>query len=291
MSKHPSLKFYISADLEGICGVVSLKQCSPEPDRAAYEAAVTQMMREVRIVAETLLASNRVAEIVVNDAHCSMLNLSYGAMPPGVSLVSGKPKKLAMTAGLDEHFEGLILLGYHAKAGVLKGVLSHTFHHRLFDVSINGVSYGEGGVNTLHAALSYGVPLVLASGDRAFAEEMHSLLPGLPIVETKAGLGQNAAICHPWPQVEADYRQKTEKMLAAFENKASSSQLTIGQAPFEVRVTYLTPLAADNACILPGVKREDGRTISFRAETFAEAYGLLQASYTILAATAENEGL
>ena len=35
-------------------------------------------------------------------------------------------KPLAMVQGLDETFDGVIFLGYHAKAGDLDGFLAHT---------------------------------------------------------------------------------------------------------------------------------------------------------------------
>jgi D-amino peptidase len=287
MNKDKKLKFYISADLEGICGVVSLKQCSPEPDRPAYEFAVRQMMREVTAVCETLYASGRVYEIVVNDAHCSMLNLVYENLPPNVELISGKPKPLAMSAGLSSDFDGVILVGYHAKAGALHGVISHTFHHRLFDVSINGVSLGEAGINALHAQHTYCVPLVLASGDWALGQELEGFIPNLPFVETKRGMGQNAAQCHSWKVVQAHYQEQTRIMLQNLDSKEMKIQVSsLLEGPFEVQVTFLTPLAADNACIIPRLNRIDGRTVSFTADTFAEAYGFLQSSYTILAATA-----
>jgi D-amino peptidase len=287
MSKDKKLKFYISADLEGICGVVSLKQCSPEPDRPAYELAVRQMMREVAVVCNTLHASGQVGTIVVNDAHCSMLNLSYESLPPSVELISGKPKPLAMSAGLNSDFDGLLLVGYHAKAGALHGVISHTFHHRLFDVSINGFSLGEAGINAFHAKQTYGVPLLFASGDWALGQELETFIPGLPFVETKRGIGQNAAQCHAWNEVEAAYQRQIRAMLQSMDSKQPELSVSIlEKGPFEVQVTFLTPLAADNACIIPRLKRIDGRTVSFSADTFVEAYGFLQSSYTILAATA-----
>lgn len=164
-------KLYISADLEGVCGVVSPHHCSAEPDRSAYDWAVSQLEMEVAAVVEAAL-DHGVSEVLVNDSHCTMTNLYLEQVDPRVSLLTGKPKRCAMSAGLDERFDAAIYIGYHAKAGAHKGVLSHTFHSKLFDVSVNGVSYGEGGINALYASLVHGVPLVLASGDRAFVEEI-----------------------------------------------------------------------------------------------------------------------
>src|SRR5690242_10165784 len=101
-------KLYISADLEGICGVVSPRHCDPEPDRAAYDWAVSQMEMEIAAVVDAALDSG-VSHVVVNDAHCSMTNIYLEQVHPRVSLVSGKPKRCAMAAGLDDSFDAMIL--------------------------------------------------------------------------------------------------------------------------------------------------------------------------------------
>lgn len=276
-------KLYISADLEGVCGVTSPHQCAAAPDRSAYDWAVSQLEMEVGAVVEAAL-DHGVSEILVNDSHCTMANLYLEQVHPKVSLLTGKPKRCAMSAGLDETFDAAIYVGYHAKAGAHKGVLCHTFHSKLFDVSVNGVSYGEGGINALHAALTYGVPLVLASGDRAFVDEIHQLIPDLVTVETKEGLTHTAARCHPLERVLEDYAAKTRQIL---ENRANWKQnLPKVSGPFDLRVTFINTLAADAANTIPGVDRLDGRTIGYKADRFETIYQMLQSLYSILSYTA-----
>jgi D-amino peptidase len=275
-------KIYISADLEGVCGVISPHHCSTEPDRSAYDWAVSQLEMEVAAVVDAAL-DHGVSEILVNDSHCTMTNLYLEQVDPRVSLLTGKPKRCAMSAGLDESFDAAIYIGYHAKAGAHKGVLSHTFHSKLFDVSVNGVSYGEGGINALYASLVFGVPLVLASGDRAFIEEIHQLIPGLTTVETKEGITQTAAKCHPLEKVLEDYSAKTRLVL---ENRGEWKKNILSvPGPYELKVTFINPLAADAANTIPGLERSDGRTLLFRTEQFQTVYQMLQSCYSILAYT------
>ena len=275
-------KLYISADLEGVCGVVSSHHCAPEPDRDAYDWAVSQLEMEVSAVVETAL-DHGATEIVVNDSHCTMTNLALERVDPRISLISGKPKRCAMSAGLDSSFDGAIYIGYHAKAGAHKGVLSHTFHNKLFDVSVNGVSYGEGGINALYASLEFGVPLIMASGDRAFIEEIHQLSPGLPTVETKIGITQTAAQNHPLEVVLENYSEKTRQVLA---NKAGWAERKLDlNGPYDLKMTFINPLAADAANTIPGLTRLDGRTLQFITDRFATAYQMLQSCYSILAFT------
>ncbi len=275
-------KLYISADLEGVCGVVSPHHCARQPNPDAYDWAVSQLELEVEAVVEAALDAGA-DEIVINDSHCTMTNLALDQVDPRVSLLSGKPKRCAMSAGLDESFDGAIYVGYHAKAGTLGGVLSHTFHHQLFDVSINGVSYGEGGINALHASLTYGVPLVLASGDRAFCQEIRGLIPDLPTVETKQGLGQAAALNYPVEQVLLDYAEKTRDVMAQAAQWPARRLSLPG--PYELRMTFIHSLAADAAALIPGPERVDGRTLRYRADDFQTVYRMLQSCYTLLAAT------
>jgi D-amino peptidase len=279
-------KLYISADLEGVCGVVTWHQVSPEPDREAYGLAVRQLEAEVGSVVEAALDAG-IEEVVVNDSHCGMTNLRLAQIHPKVFLLSGKPKRCAMSAGLDSSFDGAIYIGYHAKAGALRGVLAHTFHNKLFDVSINGVSYGEGGINALHASLTYGVPLVMASGDAAFIEEIHTLLPNLVTVETKRGLTQTSALNRPVDALLQDYAEKTKRVIKERANwKSNLLQLP---GPYELTMTFINPLAADTANLIPGLTRVDGRTLTYKADCFETVYQMLQSCYSILANTAALE--
>jgi D-amino peptidase len=275
-------KIYISADLEGVCGVVSPHHCSSTPDRDAYDWAVSQLEMEISAVVEAAL-DHGATEILVNDSHCTMTNLALERVDPRVSLLSGKPKRCAMSAGIDASFDGAIYIGYHGKAGAHQGVLSHTFHSKLFDVSVNGVSYGEGGINALYASLEFGVPLVLASGDRAFVEEIHQLIPGLPTVETKIGISQTAALNHPLEVVLEDYVAKTRQVL---ENRATWAERKLSlSGPYVLKITFINTLAADVANTIPGLDRLDGRTLQFKADRFQTIYQMLQACYSILAYT------
>ncbi len=275
-------RLYISADIEGACGVVSTHHCATQPDRTAYDWAVNQLALEVSAVVETALAEG-VSHILVNDSHFTMTNLRLDQLDPRVSVLTGKPKRCAMSAGLDTSYDAALYVGYHAKAGTHQGVLCHTFHSKLFDVSINGVSYGEGGINALYASLVCGVPVILTSGDRAYLSEMRALIPGIAGVETKVGLTYTAAECHPVQTVLADYQAKTRQVLQS--QVGWSQNLLKLQGPYELVMTFINPLAADAANTIPGVERLDGTRISFKTDQFEVVYQMLQSCYSILAYT------
>lgn len=272
-------KLFISADLEGVCGVTSPLQCFPKSDRSGYQLAVEQLAKEVSTVALAALEAGA-GEIIVNDSHGYMTNLALPHLPPQVQLLSGKPKCCAMSAGLDKTCDGAIYIGYHAKAGTLNGLLNHTFHDKLFDVSVNGISYGETGINALYASLIHQVPVILISGDQALCEEAKQLCPTLETVQTKTSLSFAAALSRPQGDVLAEYQEKIKQLLT--KPKGWRKNLLALKAPYTLQVTFINSLAADVAMTMPWLTRIDGRTIEYQTSDFQELYQALQSAYAIL---------
>lgn len=55
-------------------------------------------------------------EIVVNDSHGGQRNLLPEDLHPSARLISHSFKRYGMMEGLDESFDAVIFIGYHAKA-------------------------------------------------------------------------------------------------------------------------------------------------------------------------------
>ena len=275
--------FYISADLEGVCGVVSPLQCYPKSDLSGYQWAVRQLAHELSILTQAILAQDPHCTLVVNDAHSTMTNLLLEQLPPSVKLLSGKPKKCAMVTGLDSTYDAMLLVGYHAKAGTEKGVLNHTFHSKLADVRINGVSYGEGSINALYASLVHQVPTILASGDQAFCTEIKTLLPKILTVETKVGVSTTAALSTSPDSLIALYEdQATQMMRQKAKWDQDCPQLT---GPYTLEIEFIDTLACDVVMTSPLYHRQNGRTVSKETSDFETLYRSLQSAYTMLAYT------
>lgn len=280
-------RLYISADLEGALGVTSPLQCSPKGDAEGYRQAVSQLGKEVSAIIHAALQADDTIQIIVNDAHFGMTNLSLPDVGNRVQLLSGKPKPCAMTAGLTSQIDGLMLIGYHAKAGTEKGILNHTFHSKLWDVSVNGVSYGEGGINALYASLIHQVPVVLASGDAAFCQEITGLIPNLSTVQTKTALSTTAAMNRPECDVLNDYSQRTQTLLHDKNTHADCWKKNILnlQGPYTLQMTFTDSYAADCAAMQQSVRRLDGRTLTYTTADFEDLYLTLQASYALISYT------
>ena len=112
------MKVYISADMEGVSGVVDSAQTSIKREAKEYERARVLMTGEVNAAIEGALAAGA-TEIVVNDAHGSMRNILLEELNPVAQLVTGTPKPLSMMQGIDD--------GYDAAFLVKRRWLSHHF--------------------------------------------------------------------------------------------------------------------------------------------------------------------
>ena len=106
------MRFYISADIEGIPGVVTREQ-----GRAGgfeYEQARTWMTDSVLAVC-TAAHEQGVEEVVVSDSHGNGHNLQLERMPDYVQLVRSWPRPLGMMQGIEVgEYVGAALVGYHA---------------------------------------------------------------------------------------------------------------------------------------------------------------------------------
>ncbi|MEP7383237.1 MAG: M55 family metallopeptidase, partial [Gemmatimonadota bacterium] len=156
-------KVYISVDLEGIAGVVATSQTSPSG--ANYEWARKQMLAETNAAIEGAFAGGA-TEVLVNDSHGPQTNLRPDEVDRRAMLITGQPKPLGMTQGLDSTFDAAVYIGYHAPGSTANAVHGHTFSSALKVVRLNGKEVGEYGLNAIVAGY-WGVPVVFISGDRA----------------------------------------------------------------------------------------------------------------------------
>ena len=88
------LKIYISADMEGVVGVVTNEQLGPQGfEYARFREFMTQ---EVNAAIEGAVAAGA-SEIVVSDSHGNGQNLLIEKLPQDILLVRASPRPLMMT--------------------------------------------------------------------------------------------------------------------------------------------------------------------------------------------------
>ena len=257
------LKVYISVDMEGVAGVVTMDQLAP----AGFEYE-----RFRRFMTNETLAAVRAAkeagatEIVVSDSHGNGENLLIEEFPADVRIVRAWPRHGGMMAGLDKSFDAAMFVGYHASTTNRKGVRAHTFSSaHLAKVTLNGNAVTEGEFNAVYAG-SLGVPVIFASGDDAAVSELKARLGNIEAVETKKSLGFHSA--------------ETLTPAASCERIAAGVKAALGRArefkpyvlktPIQLEVTFKNYMPAEVLSYLRSVERVDSHTIRFVGKDMEE---------------------
>jgi D-amino peptidase len=263
-------KVFISADMEGIWGVVHSNQVSDTSPE--YAAARRWMADDVNAVIAGLLEAGA-GEIVVNDSHGSMRNISAEALNPMASLISGSPKPLSMMQGIDATYDAVIFVGYHARAGSAPAILDHTISSSTIRaIRINGQELPEMGINAAIAGY-YKVPVILLTGDTETCAQAKSLFGETMVTAAvKEAIGRFAA--RMLPQDEARTRLKTAAKEALLK-RATIAPYPLN-APYNFDVEFLTSAQAEMPLMLPGVKRTAARAVGFTATDYLEGFRMLR---------------
>jgi len=271
-----SVKVYISADMEGVAGIVHGEHTLR--DGKEHERARKLMTHEVNAAIEGALEAGATA-VLVNDSHGTMRNIIPEELNEAAELLTGSPKPLSMMQGIDSSFKAAIFTGYHARRGAYTGVLEHTYHGGVVsDVLVNGNPMGETGIN---AALSgyFKVPVILITGDSVVTEEARSILGLVEVVTVKEGVGRFAARCVSPSKARALIKKGAKK---ALKNVQKFKPFKI-KPPIKVDVSFIHTGMTEMAELLPGVRRISGRTVSFVSEDYLEAFKALRAMITLAA--------
>lgn len=258
------MKVFISVDLEGVNGVVSPSQVLP--GNLEYDRTRKLVTDEVNAAVLGALEAGA-SEILVNDSHNDMCNIDITRLHPRAKLILGDSKKYSMVHGADATFDAAIFLGYHAKAGTPYAIMDHSFYPKeVLDIRINGVSYGEIGLNMLFLA-EIGVPVVMVTGDRAAIEETLSLNPWCKTVCVKEAQGRFSAKCIPIEDSLSRIKETAKEALSFKQKKI----LRVPKNPV-LEIEFASPNLTDAAGIVPGVERVNARSISFRCSNIRDLY-------------------
>jgi D-amino peptidase len=246
------VKVYVSADMEGITGLVDAEDVQP-PGRD-YERGRVLMTEDVNAAVRGAYAAGATA-VLVNDAHGPMRNLLPDLLDPRARLIKGRPKPMGMIEGLTSEYDATLCLGFHARAGIL-GVLSHSFMgHEIEDIWLDDRLTGE--IGLLHAAsAAYGVPVALLTGDDTACDEMKSWDPTVATVPVKFAKDRFAAQLVPVSEARESIERTTTE---ALKNLAASGA---ERGPHRLTVRWQSASVALHLTAIPGVERQDDRTVT-----------------------------
>jgi len=262
------VKIYISADMEGISGVVGLGHVSPGDKE--YERFRKLMTREVNAVVEAAVQCGA-KQVLVNDSHNTMDNILIEELHPKAVLISGSPKPMSMMEGIDESFDAVFFVGYHARAGSAPAIMDHTYTGRVFCVEVNGKKLSEAGLNARIAGCFH-VPVALVTGDQLTIECAKQELNDFVGVIVKEAVGRYAAKIYPFEVVEEKLKAGIEEAM----RRLREFKPTVEQEPVEVKLTFYSSAFAETPSLLPNVERLDARTLRYTAKNYLEAYRLLR---------------
>lgn len=259
------MKIFISADIEGVAGVVVPSH--GQPGNPEYERARRLMTAEVNAAIEGAFEGGA-TEVVVNDSHGPQMNLLPELLDARAEVILGRPKPAGMCAGLDSSFDAVFFTGYHAGAGQ-HGVLSHTINGFAFlGIRVNGIDCAEATLYGAYAG-SLGVPVALLSGDDRLMAQCGPMFPGARQVQVKTALGQRAARS---VAPERAGQMLRDGAMKAVRDLAACTPATIA-APYRLEIDVTSVTLADLACLIPVAERVGPRTVGFDATAMVDVLG------------------
>lgn len=250
------MKVYISADMEGIAGVVGREQLVPEGFE--YERFRAFMTAEVNAAIEAAREAGA-TEILVSDSHGNGQNLLLDMLPQDIQLVRSWPRPLGMMQGIDETFDAALFIGYHASAGNPGGIAAHTVSSKAFaSVKIDGEETSEGEINALIAG-HFGVPVVMVSGDDAAVAEISGQLGSIEGAIVKWHYSHTSA--RTLLPIAAQNLIK-DKVRAGLARRGEIQPLQ-PKDQMTLDLTYSKKKLAKRAASLPDVKLLDSHSVQF----------------------------
>jgi len=260
------MKVFISADMEGISGISSLKQVSSAAPE--YPQARLWMTRDVNAAVQGALEGGA-DEVLVRDAHGPAINILPDRLHPAARLMAGWTPALDMMQGCDASFAVAFFIGYHPGPPAAGGVLSHTYSVEMIrEVWIGGVSAGESLINALQAG-TWDVPVGLVTGERALRQEIAPALGEAEFVQTKTGFGYQSALLEPLRTCRVLIRAAAARA-AARAARGPAFPVYRPALPVEAVVGFHKAEAVTAVQFVPGVQAIDSRSVRLRAETAAD---------------------
>ncbi len=208
-------EYLIAIDIEGIHGVVgeAMKTATEAFD---YELAMVNATKETNVIVRALFDCGA-ARVSVWPNHGSPRNFDVDNLDPRAELI---PKNLGRIPARyyfreGHSYDGLFLVGYHAREGTRGGVLAHTYWSTGIQyIKLNGNPVGEVECDSYIAAW-HGFPPLFVSSDAACVAQAEAALPGIRTVITKYGKTRNTAdFVDEDALYEAFYRETVEAVKA-----------------------------------------------------------------------------
>lgn len=275
------MKLYISVDMEGLAGITNWKD--ETEDRERFRNAMNEQVEWVLEGISKSKHNKEITHIYIADSHGGGQNLSYDRLndkDERVWLVSGNPRPQYMMPAMDDSFDMVFLVGYHAGAGEVASSMDHTYSGAsVQNVYINGQLMNEGTINSAYAGIVHKVPVGLIIGDSGLERQMkgEGMMPWPEFVCTKQSLSRFSAVYKPKKLLKEETIAAVKKALDENEHP----QLYTLQAPYHCRMDLTNAAKCDQVQQMPGIHRTAGRTVEFESTSFTEIYDAIHGIATM----------
>ena len=246
----------VIVDLEGISGITHGDMIRVgSPDWAARGRHLATA--EVNTVVEGALAGGATT-VYVRDSHDSGENLVREDLHEAAELISGGLAIPRYVVGLDDSFDAVYLIGFHARMGTHLGHFDHTVTTAsVSEVRLNGTPVGEIGLYGAYAGI-HGVPVTMITGDAAAVREARELFGDVPGVSVKEGYGRFAA------RVPSAETTRPLILAAAEQAVRYEGRPYRLETPVRADIDFLRSADADMAEMVPRATRTGARTVTYQ---------------------------
>jgi D-amino peptidase len=275
------LRLLISADMEGISGIVDWNHVTPGHDE--YMDRGRKLMTEDVNAAVNGAFEGGVDEVLVSDGHWNATNILIEELDSRAKLNSGSPSPFAMMQGIDDPqpYDAVMLVGYHGMGGTKKAILDHTWSdQRIRALYLNDRQVGELGLNAALAA-HYNIPVIAMTGDQHACEEGQNFLGSdLEIAVVKNATGHQAATLLPLAESREKICEAAARAVIKFREGKAAKPFKI-EYPVRMAVEFVFTRHCDRAYLIPGTERISGTRLEYTAPDMVTAHRTFRAMSTI----------
>jgi D-amino peptidase len=184
-----------------------------------------------------------------------------------------------MVKGIETGVEAVLYVGYHARAGTINAALCHTWSDHIANVWVNGTRAGEIGLNASVCG-HFGVPVIMIAGDQSACAEATELLGPLETAVVKRATSYFGADCLPLAEAYQLISASAQRAVARFKAGDAPKPFRIA-VPVTLTIELSRVEQADQAQIMPGIRRLDSLRVEYVAEDAVMAYRAFQTIATL----------
>lgn len=246
------LRIYIHTDLEGVTGIDTFEMIQRDGKR--YRECCELLMADINAAVDGAFAGGA-THVTVLDSHGGGKNFIAELLDPRAE---ADPKANGMWWGkLDGTYAGTFFIGAHAMAGTINGFLDHTQNSlQWYNYIVNGRKTGELGQWGIVAG-SFGVPMLMVSGDEAACVEARQFFGPIKTAIVKRGIGRNRAELVETAEARKRIREAARDAIALI----GTAKPYVVNMPMEIVVEYNRSDFCEGRLGKDGIERIDARTI------------------------------